>query len=605
MFRKRLLWIVALLLLFSVSVTSAQDSAFSLRDLAERNNVYIGAAVYTTHLNDPVHVETLSREFNMLTPEQQGKHCEIEPTMGQFDFTALDELVTFAEEHDMAVHGHTLVWHSCTPQWVADATFTREEAIEHLRTSITTIVEHYKGRIPIWDVVNEGIADSGASLRDTPWRQLIGDDYIELAFQFAHEADPDALLFYNDYGTEGMNAKSNAVYEMVSDFVARGIPIHGVGLQSHFTVGSFDPDQVAQNIARLGELGLQVQLTEIDVRYSGEANDNILQRQASDYYRLMDVCLADEACTAFITWGVTDKYTWLRGANLGFYNNPSVEPLLFDDDYQPKPAYFAVLDALARKAGEEPVLSDEELEAMLGGVFQPTVEIPPPTKSSPGQEAPDTVPGVVYYAAFPITITVDGDAGEWERIPRATIDSGPVVPQDNDTTMTFAAVADDTNLYFLAEVMDGAVSFGTHDPATAWYQEDSVEFYLNTTGDLSLTAYQPGIAQIGIMAANIDNDDPAAPLIGGGNSADLGVNAVVVPTDTGYLIEASVPLVTDAWTIEPKQAGVLGFQVHLNGSRTPDADRDTKLIWSLADTQDQSYSNPSLFGQLIFWNKNL
>lgn len=601
---KKLFWIVTVMLMFGASFTSAQDAEITLRALAERSNFYVGAAVYTTHLNDPVHVETLAREFNMLTPEQQAKHCELEAQQGQFDFRNFDRLVDFAEEHDMAIHGHALVWHSCTPQWVTNGEYTRDEAIGLLRDSIMTIVGRYKGRIPIWDVVNEGIADSGGTLRDTPWRQLIGDDYIELAFQFAHEADPDALLFYNDYNTEGMNPKSDAVYEMVSDFVARGIPIHGVGLQSHFTLGSFDPNQIAQNVERLGELGLQVQFTEVDIRYSGMATENILQQQASDYHRLMDVCLSNDACTAFITWGVTDKYTWLRGANLGFFNNLSVEPLLFDDDYQPKPAYFAVLDSLARTVGETPVLSDDELAAMIDGTVQ-TVEIPPPTKSNPDQQAPDAVPGVIYYAAYPISIVIDGEANDWERIPRGIIDSGPTVPQDNDTTMTFAAAADETNLYFLAEVTDSQVSYGTHDPATAWYQEDSVEFYLNTTGDLTITAYQPGVAQIGIMAANIDNDNPEAPIIGGSNSDTLQVKAIVVKTDTGYLVEASVPLITDAWTIELTQGAVLGFQVHLNGSRTPDADRDTKLIWSLLDTLDQSYSNPSLFGQIVFWNINL
>jgi len=604
MVRKTLFCIIALMLMFGASFTVAQDSELSLRALAERDNFYVGAAVYTTHLNDPIHVETLAREFNMLTPEQQAKHCELEARQGQFDFRGFDRLVAFAEEHNMAIHGHALVWHSCTPQWVENGDYTRDEAIGLLRDSIMTIVGRYKGRIPIWDVVNEGITDSGAALRDTPWRRLIGDDYIELAFQFAHEADPDALLFYNDYGTEGINPKSDAVYELVSDFVARGIPIHGVGLQSHFTIGGFDANQIARNVERLGELGLQVQFTEVDIRHSGEATDNILQRQAGDYYRLMDVCLANDACTAFITWGVTDKYTWLRGANLGFYNNPSVQPLLFDDNYQPKPAYFAALDSLARKVGETPVLSDDELTAMIGGTAQ-TVEIPPPVKSNPRQEAPDAVPGVIYYAAFPISITVDGDASDWERIPRGLVDSGPTVPQDNDTTMTFAAVADQTNLYFLAEVTDSQVAYGTHDPAAAWYQEDSVEFYLNTTGDLTITSYQPGVAQIGIMAANIDHDNPTSPIIGGGNSSTAQLTAIVVKTDTGYLIEASVPLTTDVWTIEPKQAAVLGFQVHLNGSRTPDADRDTKLIWSLLDTLDQSYSNPSLFGRLFFWNKNL
>src|SRR5690606_4740701 len=150
------------------------------------------------------------------------------------------------------------------------------------------------GRIPYWDVVNEAI--DGTTYRDTAWLRLIGEDYVELAFQFAHEADPDAILFYNDYGAEGMNAKSNAIYDMVADLVARGVPIHGVGLQAHITAGATEPGQylsqtnLDQNIARLGELGLMVHITELDVRFEGDATDELLQQQAADYYRFVESC---------------------------------------------------------------------------------------------------------------------------------------------------------------------------------------------------------------------------------------------------------------------------------------------------------------------------
>jgi GH35 family endo-1,4-beta-xylanase len=580
-------------------VSSAQDNTYTLRELADLNNFHIGAAVYTTHLSSDIHVDTLSREFNMLTPEQEAKHCEVERQQGQFTFQRFDKLVAFAQEHDMMIHGHALVWHQCTPDWVTSSDFTREQAIQALHDSIFTIVGRYKGRVPIWDVVNEGIADGGGGLRDTQWRQVIGDDYIELAFQFAHEADPDALLFYNDYGAEGGGSKSDAVYEMVKDFVERGIPINGVGLQSHFTVGTINTGAIADNIKRLGELGLQVEITEMDDRYPGEATPDILRKQAADYHNLLQTCLDSGYCTAFITWGVTDKYTWLRGANLGFYENPAVEPLMFDDDYQPKPAYFAVQDVLARKAGVESPMTDAEVDTMLG-VKTSNVEIPAPTKTDPDQLAPDSVPGQVYYAAFPATITLDGETDDWANIPRVTVDNGPMLPSDNDTSLTFAVAADETNLYFLADVKDSKLAYGTHDPASEWYQEDSVEFYLNTTGDLKLTSYEPGVAQIGILAANITKPD--APLIGGGNSADSDVKVTAVETADGYRIEAAVPLTTKVWSIEPKHLGVLGFQVHLNGASADT--RDTKLIWSAADTGDQSWQNPSLFGQLIFWDVN-
>jgi GH35 family endo-1,4-beta-xylanase len=595
MLLKRLAWILAVALLFSTGLTGAQDAPYTLRDLAGQNDFYVGAAVWTNHLDNPAHAETMAREFNMLTPEHEAKHCQVERQRGQFNFRNVDRLVGFAEEHDMAVHGHTLVWHQCMPGWIETGDFEREEAVQLLRDYIMTMVGRYKGRIPIWDVVNEGIADGGG-LRETPWRRLIGDDYIEMAFRFAHEADPDALLFYNDYGAEGMNAKSNAIYEMASDFIARGVPIHGVGLQAHFELGTVNPDSIARNIQRLGELGLQVQITEMDVRYRGETSESILKQQAAEYQLVMDTCLNSPYCTAFIVWGVSDRFTWLRGANLGFYNNPTVQPLLFNDDYNAKPAYFAVLNSLARRAGVAPVLTDEE--AVMLSEPAASVVIPEPTKSDPAQLAPDSVAGVVYYAPFPVTITLDGKIEDWDNVPRVTIDSGPLLPPDHDTAMTFAVTADDSLLYFLADVEDSQVVYGTHDPATEWYLEDSVEFYINATGDLTLAAYQPGIAQIGLLAANLTNPDE--PIIGGGNSADSQVEVVAVETENGYRIEAAVPLVTHVWTIKPEHQRVVGFQAHLNGSSGND--RDTKLIWSAADTQDQSWTNPSLFGQLIFWD---
>lgn len=589
--------IVILLASVFISATSfAQDEPQpTLRELAEQRGLYIGAAAWTNHLSVPEHAEILAREFNMLTPEHEAKHCMVERQPGQYDFTATDQLVAFAEEHDMTVHGHTLVWHSCMPSWIEVGAFTRDEAIAMMRDFIMTMVGRYKGRIPIWDVVNEAVADGGADLRDTPWRALIGDDYIELAFQFAHEADPDALLFYNDYGTEPMNAKSDAVYELVSDLLARGVPIHGVGLQAHFDVGTIDYNSVAENIQRLGELGLQVQITELDIKYrDAQPSPVLLRQQARDYRRVMEVCLGNPACTAFIVWGVSDQFSWLRGESLGFFLNPSVTPLLFDDDYAPKPPYFEVLDALALSLDLPSVLPEEAVEVPEDAAV---AELPEPSKSDPAQLSPDSAEGLAYYAPFPVAITLDGDEADWVNIPRVSVDSGPQV-LNNDTSFEFAAAADETYLYLLADITDSAIVSGNYDPASEWYREDSVEFYINASGDLSRIGYDSGIAQIGILASNIGN--AGAPILGGSNSADSQIQVVAVETETGYRIEAAVPLVTDVWNITPEHLGVIGFQAHLNGSSADD--RDTKLIWSLADTEDQSWTNPSLFGRLIFWD---
>jgi len=580
----------------------AQTAAPTLRELADKNHFYFGAAVGTYHFGDPKYVETLKTEFNMLTPENEAKLCSVQPQQGKFDFSGLDKLVDFAEQNHMQVRGHTLVWYQCVPGWLATGKFTRDEAIKLLHDHISTEVGRYKGRIAYWDVVNEAIADNGRGLRDTPWRRLIGDDYIEMAFKFAHEADPDALLFYNDFSAEDMNTKSNTVYAMVKDLVDRGVPINGVGFQSHFTVGEMNTDAIDQNMKRLSELGLQVQITEMDDRYPVNSTDAILQPQAGDYRRLLETCLANKNCTAFVTWGVNDLYTWLRDSGLGFYENKSVKPLLFDDDYQPKPAYYAVLDMLARHAGEAPILSDDEIAAMSAPIESTVAEVtlPSPRKSDPKQLAPDPVAGAAYYAPFPIAITLDGKTDDWANIPRMTVDKGPTIPANNTTSMQFAVAADAKNIYFLAEVKDSKLVYGKHD-AAEWYKEDSVEFYLNITGNMQLTAYQPGVVQIAIPTANIGKT--GAPLVGGTNSGDVPVQAVVVKTDDGYTVEASVPLVTKVWTVVPLTLGKVGFQVHLNGAST-DSDRDTKLIWSAYDTQDQSYMNPSVFGQLIFWKSN-
>lgn len=586
--------LLILSLLPTLTPARAQDTSFSLRELAEQNDLYVGAAAWTHHLNNASHHEILAREFNMFTPEHEAKFCMLSTARGEYDFTQFDQLVEFAEENDMVIHGHTLIWHSCSPDWVESGDFSRDEAIEILREHITTVVGRYKGRIAYWDVVNE--AFDGARLRDTAWLRFIGEDYIEMAFQFAHEADPDAILLYNDFGAEGMNAKSDAVYAMAQDFLERDIPLHGIGMQAHFDVGAINFGSVADNMARLGELGLEVQFTEVDIKYLGEADDELFRRQAQDYYHLMETCLDADNCTAFVIWGVSDKFSWLR--TVSFFDNPTVKPLLFDEDYQPKPAYYALADLLARRAGVESPLTDDEIAAILAGPEAAAADVGAPTKTDPAQLAPDPVPGLIYYAPFDVPITLDGDLGDWENVPRVTVDSGTTVPDGNDTSFEFALAADGTHLYYMANVTDSNLVYGLYEPGE-WYREDSIEFYLNTTGDLGASSYGSGIVQIGIMAANIAQPD--APLVGGNSSADAQLEFVAVEAETGYVIEAAVPLTTGVWEIVPEHLGVLGFQTHLNG--TSGTDRDTKLIWSAADTQDQSWNNPSLFGQLIFWDK--
>jgi endo-1,4-beta-xylanase len=597
-------------LLISALTAAAVSSSFvsaqqpTLRDVAERGDFLIGAAIDRWHIAEDERVlEVTAREFNLFVPSNDAKWCFIHPEEDRYDFEAFDAQVDFAEENDMVIRGHTLVWHGCFPTYLEGRDLTREEAIEHMREHITTVVSRYKGRIAYWDVVNEAFEADGTR-RQSPWQQWIGDDYIALAFQFAHEADPDAKLLYNDFDIETRNPKSNGVYDALQRMLLDGVPIHALGIQTHVQVGSvgegklIDTVSFDQNIRRFGQLGLEVQITEMDAQHPGEPTEGVLLQQAGDYYEVLQTCLKSKFCNGFTTWGVSDKNSWYRMPE--FSNNPLNAPLMFDDNFEPKPAYYAVLDLLSRRAGDNGVLTDAEIAAMLADPEVARGEVPQPARSNADQLAPDPVNGVAFYAPFPVEIALDGEIDDWENIPRDTMSRVVLRPDGDSTGMQFAVAADEENIYFLAEVRDSKLVYGDRNPASEWYQEDSVEFYINATGNLNLTAYQRGIVQIGISAANIGNTGDA--LVGGGRVTDVPVQVVAVETENGYIIEAAVPLKTNVWDIQPEHEARIGFQTHLNGSAA--TERDTKLIWSSYDTGDNSWRDPSLFGELIFWDVN-
>ena len=241
----------------------------------------------------------------------------------------------------MAVRGHTLVWHQQVPGWIENRSWSRDELMEVLREHITTVVTRYRGRIGAWDVVNEAVADNG-SLRESIWLDVIGPEYIALAFQWAHEADPDARLFYNDYSAEGLGGKSDAVYALVEGLVDDGVPIHGVGLQMHVSTEFTPPAaDVAANVERLGQLGMEVHITEMDVRMPIPATDSRLAQQADVYQTMLEVCLEAWNCTALVLWGFTDRYSWVPNTFDGYGS-----ALIFDEDYEEKFAYDALIRAI-------------------------------------------------------------------------------------------------------------------------------------------------------------------------------------------------------------------------------------------------------------------
>jgi endo-1,4-beta-xylanase len=320
-----------------------------LRAAAEAAHRRIGTALMSSRLDSARVRSLVANSFDSLTPENEMKWQTVEPRPGAFSFAAADRLVTFAAEHQMRMRGHTLVWHSQLAPWVKDLTgeALRAAMVRHVRG----VVGHYRGRVAAWDVVNEAIADGpGGDLRaDSPFTAL-GPTFIDQAFRVAHEVDPAAQLFYNDYEIEGEGtAKADAAFALCRRLKDAGVPIAGVGFQMHL-----DPrhlpgaDSLRRNMQRFADLGLAVEITEMDVPV-GEipgAMDQKLERQRAIAHDVVAACVAVEGCTAVTFWGLTDGDSWLEDPHWGALRGRLPHhALLFDNAYQPKPIVLGVVDA--------------------------------------------------------------------------------------------------------------------------------------------------------------------------------------------------------------------------------------------------------------------
>ena len=325
--------------------TSAQQQQ-SLRELAAQQDTFIGAAVAAHHLNETAYAQTAAREFDSVTHENSLKWESVQPQRGQYNFDGADRVVEFAESNGQDIHGHTLVWHSQLPSWVADGSFTQDELLTVMDDHISTTMGRYEGRIDTWDVVNEPIGDD-ARLRDSVFHRTLGVDFIAQSLHMARAADPSADLYINDYSIDGINAKSDAYYDLVVDLLAQGAPLDGIGLQAHLIVGQV-PDSMGANIQRFVDLGLDVRITELDIRMNTPATAAGLQQQAEDYAEVVNLCLGIDGCTGVTVWGVTDAYSWVPDH---FSGEGAALPI--DENYDPKPAYWAVHEALGG-SGSQP-----------------------------------------------------------------------------------------------------------------------------------------------------------------------------------------------------------------------------------------------------------
>ncbi len=345
--------LVPFLIMFRVSSTSsapppsatADTSGTSLRSLAQKRGISIGAAVGLEPLhNDATYRKVLAREFNVLVPENAMKFAVVHPKRNQYNFVQLDALVAFAKAHGMQVRGHPLVWHYSLPSWLEKGNFTRDELKAILRDHIQTVMGRYRGQIAVWDIVNEIVTRDG-SFVDSIWLREIGPEYLDLAFRWAHEADPKARLYYNEYSAEEISDKSDAVYNLANGMLQRGVPIHGIGLQMHKLVNWSFSSSVADNIKRIGQLGLEVSITEMDISIAEGTGprEERLAKQARVYGEMMRLCLSAPHCKTFAMWGFTDRYTWATS-----WLGTEGAPLIFDESYRPKASYKALEEALSR-----------------------------------------------------------------------------------------------------------------------------------------------------------------------------------------------------------------------------------------------------------------
>ncbi|MEU1706705.1 endo-1,4-beta-xylanase [Streptomyces sp. NPDC005706] len=322
----------------------AHERQPTLAGLAERHGRYFGSATDNPELADSAYTRILGSEFDMITPGNGMKWYATEPEQGVFDWTDGDRIVSLARRHHQRVRAHTLVWHSQLPDWLTSKEWTAGELRAVLKKHITTEVRHYRGKVYSWDVVNEAFNEDG-SYRETIWYKTLGPGYIADALRWAHQADPHARLYLNDYNIEAVGPKSDAYHRLAAELKAEGVPLDGVGLQAHLALQYGYPATLEENLRRFSRLGLDTALTEVDVRMQLPATDGKLAEQAAWYRDLTEACLAVRRCVGVTIWDYTDKYSWIPA----FFPGEGAA-LPWDEELNPKPAYSALLEALRQRA---------------------------------------------------------------------------------------------------------------------------------------------------------------------------------------------------------------------------------------------------------------
>lgn len=501
--------------------------------------------IYTDVIYSGKDKDLVLANFDVITPENLMKPAEMQRVKGTFTYAAADKMLGYATENGLVVHGHCLAWHSQSGNWLGTSATSREEAIEQLRDHINGVAGHYAGQIYSWDVVNEAIRDGATlpadgdwkkCLRETQWTKSIGDDYIEIAFQLAHEAAPDAKLYYNDYNLD-QPAKAKIVAAMVADMKSRGIPIDGIGMQGHYSTTT-NINNVKGSLDMFRKIdGIKVSVSELDVQINGISNGKYdgeqEMTQAIFYARLFNLYKENADLIERVTfWGYKDNTSWRAES----------APLLFKSNLEPKEAYYAVLntDAYAALGPEEIKLETKQLEAAKG------------------------------------TPVIDGEVDEcWSSATAYQIKIPVMAWQGAKGTVKY--MWDEKNFYALFEVNDSVLNKANSNT----YEQDSIELFLDQN-NCKETTYDKLCGQ---YRCNFDGE-----MSYGTVPSKDGVTAKAVKTSAGYRVEICVPLL-----VEGKAGIKLGVDGHINDAN----EKGSRIsVMKLNATQDSDYTNPSAWAEI-------
>jgi endo-1,4-beta-xylanase len=325
-------------LALAVAAPSAQ-AATTLAGAAAGSGRYFGVAYATAHASDTTYAGIAGSQFNMVTPENEMKWDTVEASQGSFNYSPGDAVVTFATAHSEKVRGHNLVWHSQLPSWVSSLPTSSVQAA--MENHITNEVTHFNGKIYAWDVVNEPFDDSG-NYRTDAFYNAMGTNYIADALKTAHAADPSAKLYLNDYNIEGAGTKADAMYTLASSLKSAGVPLDGIGFETHLATQYGFPTNMQANMQRFADLGLDVAITELDVRMVLPETAALDATQQTYYDNVVKACVAISRCVGITTWGVSDNYSWVPSTFSG-----QGAPLLWDTNEQVKTTlYNSVISSL-------------------------------------------------------------------------------------------------------------------------------------------------------------------------------------------------------------------------------------------------------------------